>query len=346
MFASRGRHEKDRRGVGSVRGDRRVRVVAREIECARDGVRGVHGAARGERPALGALPGRGARRLAGLLASQDDCAAYDRHVAEHQVEYVPAGWDACVAEYDGPCDRIMSNCFYEILHGLVADGQHCQDDRGVRDLLRVLLGRRRDVRRGLRPRPEGERKVRVALRRQRDAVCRPPGLLLRSELPGRNLRQGEGHRRGLRRRRSGSVLVRAALHGGSRRSHQHRHLSAARGGRAVPRRQRLPGHRVLPRGHAAPRSAAPWAQSCADAPPSCVPWTVCDAGGVCAPAGRPGLPCAPFPGVALLPGLRDRDLRRHHVRREREPRRRCGLGACAPGSSCDLLTLTCVACPP
>ena len=92
------------------------------------------------------------------IASQDDCAAYDRHVAEHQVEYVPAGWDACVAEYDGPCDKILSNCFYEILHGLVADGQHCQDDRGVRDLLRVPLGRRRDVRRRLRPRPEGERK--------------------------------------------------------------------------------------------------------------------------------------------------------------------------------------------
>ena len=60
-------------------------------------------------------------------ASQDDCAAYDRHVAERQIEYVPAGWDACVAELDGPCDKVLSNCFYEILHGLVADGQHCQD---------------------------------------------------------------------------------------------------------------------------------------------------------------------------------------------------------------------------
>src|SRR5438045_5440964 len=49
---------------------------------------------------------RSTRCLGGAVAdwqaywdSQDDCAAYDRHVAEGKVEYRPAGWDACVAEY-------------------------------------------------------------------------------------------------------------------------------------------------------------------------------------------------------------------------------------------------------
>ena len=38
------------------------------------------------------------------MAGQEDCAAYDRHVAQHQVAYVPAGWDACVK-----CWRVNSD---------------------------------------------------------------------------------------------------------------------------------------------------------------------------------------------------------------------------------------------
>jgi hypothetical protein len=77
---------------------------------------------------------RSARCVGGALADwesywagQDDCQAYDRHVTEGQAEYRPEGWDACLAEYAGSCDHLVSNCFWEILHGLVPDGQHCQD---------------------------------------------------------------------------------------------------------------------------------------------------------------------------------------------------------------------------
>ena len=63
-------------------------------------------------------------------------------------------------------------------------------------------------------------------------------------------------------------------------------------------------------------------QSCADADLGCVPWTACDANGVCAVAGRPDFPCAPF-GIAWILDLLDRNLNagRHAVRRERGPGR-------------------------
>ena len=59
-------------------------------------------------------------------ASFNDCAAYDGHVAAGEVQYKRDQFDACLAEYDLPCDHSF-NCFYEVLHGLTADGQRCRD---------------------------------------------------------------------------------------------------------------------------------------------------------------------------------------------------------------------------
>jgi hypothetical protein len=57
-----------------------------------------------------------------------DCATYARHVSEGQVEYRPEGWAACLAKYALPCDQANPyTCYFEILHGLVPDGQPCED---------------------------------------------------------------------------------------------------------------------------------------------------------------------------------------------------------------------------
>src|SRR5262249_33193982 len=82
-----------------------------------------------------ASAGRLARCSGGLVAdwldnidNQEDCAAYTGHVADHQVEYRPAGFATCLAEYEKPCDQTANTfCTYDILHGLVPDGQPCSD---------------------------------------------------------------------------------------------------------------------------------------------------------------------------------------------------------------------------
>src|SRR5204863_135360 len=59
------------------------------------------------------------------IDGQEDCNAYAGHVAAHQVEYRPQGYADCLAEYDTPCDQPTTSCAYDILHGLVPDGQPC-----------------------------------------------------------------------------------------------------------------------------------------------------------------------------------------------------------------------------
>jgi len=64
-----------------------------------------------------------------LVASGSmECTRYARHVAEGLVEYRPDGWAACLAKYNLPCQ--LANpypCYFEILHGLILDGKHCED---------------------------------------------------------------------------------------------------------------------------------------------------------------------------------------------------------------------------
>ena len=277
-------------------------------------------------------------------ASQEDCAAYDRHVAEHQVEYVPAGWDACVAEFDGPCDKIPSNCVYEILHGLVADGQHCQDTEVC-----------------------GTYSICIAIG---NATC--------GEVCARAPNENEAC--GLHCDDSGTpcldfpfcyfdlscqdgICVKskgtgAACGGGDPvpcSPVQHCTADPADStstGTCQPRvaggpchaDNDCPGTEFCLAGSCAVRRVP--GQSCADAASSCVSWTACDAG-VCVPAGQPGLPCAPYPGaspefVICATGTCSGTMCVANV----NPGGSCQSTACVPGSSCDAATLTCVACPP
>jgi hypothetical protein len=277
-------------------------------------------------------------------ASQDDCAGYDRNVAEGQVEYVTAGWDACVAEYDGPCDKILSSCFHEVLHGLVADGQPCQEAQ--------VCGT--------------------------NAACFSVGGATCGDVCARAPKENE--RCGLHCDDSGTpcidlpvcffdlscqngTCVKAKATGAACGAGEPvpcsfvQHCTAdpsdpASAGTCQPRAAGGPCHvdadcpdtEFCLAGSCAVRRAP--GQSCADAPLSCAAWTVCDAGGVCAPAGRPGLPCAPYPGVPdfliCATGTCDGTL----CVASASPGDVCGVGTCASGSACDLLTSTCVACQP
>jgi hypothetical protein len=63
-----------------------------------------------------------------VAATTMDCARYARHVSDGLVEYRPAGWAACLAKYALPCPQADPYpCYFEILHGLVPDGQPCED---------------------------------------------------------------------------------------------------------------------------------------------------------------------------------------------------------------------------
>ena len=92
-------------------------------------------------------------------------------------------------------------------------------------------------------------------------------------------------------------------------------------------------------------------QSCADADLGCVPWTACDANGLCAVAGRPDFPCAPFgspPFLTCSTGTCNATANGTLCVANATVGEACGGAAfCAPGTACDDLgTFTCLACPP
>jgi len=278
------------------------------------------------------------------MASQDDCAAYDRHVAQHQVAYVPAGWDACVAEYDGPCDKMISNCFYEILHGLVADGQHCQDTEvcGTYSACFSVSGA-----------TCGEVCVRAPKENEACGLhCDNSGTPC-IDLPvcffDLSCQNGI----------CAKVKTTGAACGGGDPlpCSITQHCTAdpadpASTGTCQPRApggpchvdNDCPGTEFCLAGTCTIRRAL--GQSCADAPEGCVPWTVCDAGGVCALAGRPDFPCAPFPGSPGFSTCSTGTCSGALCVANASPGDACGVATCTPGSSCDSGTLTCVACPP
>ena len=299
---------------------------------------------------------RSARCLGGALAdwraygNQDDCAAYDRRVAEHQLEYVPAGWDACVAEYDGPCDRITNNCFYEILHGLVADGQRCQEDQVCGTLAACFSvggatcgdvcarAPKENERCGLHCDDSGTPCIDLPICFF-DMSCQN-GICVKQK--------GTGAACGGSDPVGCSFVQRCTADPADPTST----------GTCQPRLAGGPCHvdddcpstefclvgPAPPPGSCTPRRAV--GESCSGASQSCVPWTVCDEGGFCAPAGRLGLPCAPFPGVpgflVCATGTCDGTMCVANA----SPGGACGVGTCAPGTSCDLLTSTCAACQP
>ena len=294
---------------------------------------------------------RSARCLGGALAdwqayatSQDDCAAYDRHVAEHQAEYRPQNWDACVAEYDGPCDQAMSNCFYKILHGLVADGQHCQDTGVCGTYSACLL---------IEGGTCGEICVRAAIENEACGLyCGGATPCLDIPFCATDLTCVDGtcvHGKQGGNPCGGADTVACEF---PYSCSVPLGVAGTSSGTCVPQ---VPagqcrvdadcvGTEFCLQGTCAGRRAL--GQSCADAPSSCVPWTVCDASGVCLAAGRPGLPCAPYPGVPEFLICAVGTCFNNACVAGAGAGGSCNATACAPGTSCDATTLTCTACPP
>jgi hypothetical protein len=295
---------------------------------------------------------RSARCQGGALAdwqayalSQDDCAAYDRHVAEHQAEYRPGNWDACLAEYEAPCDRVVSNCFYEILHGLVADGQHCQDTGvcGTYSACFLVSGG-----------ACGEVCVRAAVEGEAcglycggatpcldipfcatDLAC-SNGVCVKTKAGGASCGGSDPTpcefpfycTVDLADPQASGGVCTARQPGGFC------HVDADCVGTEFCLQETCTVRRLL-------------GESCADAPSSCVPWTACDTVGVCVAAGKPGLPCATFPGSPDFPTCSiGTCFDNMQCTASANAGGSCSAAACAPGSSCDQINVKCLACGP
>jgi hypothetical protein len=281
--------------------------------------------------------------------SQDDCAAYDRHVAEGKVAYRPGGWDACVAEYAGPCDRVLSFCFWDILHGMVPDGQPCQDTEVCGTVSACLDVDSLAASCGQVCVRAGKENETCGLYCGGTAPCVTdfPIPICEPTLACAN-----------------SVCVKPKTAGQS-----------CGGGDPVPCATFLscsadpadPQSVGTCQAHAsggACRSDADCVGTefclnglctgrlqpgtpCADAPTGCPPWTACDASGVCVAAGRPGLPCAPFPGTpdfltCAVGACLDGAVCSGYAGTGES----CVGTVCLPGNECDAAILSCVACPP
>jgi len=297
---------------------------------------------------------RSARCLGGAVADweaywaqQDDCAAYDRHVADGKAEYRPQGWDACVAEVAGPCDHLVSNCFWEILHGRVADGQRCQDT-GVCGTYSACFD----------PTLTGPACSTVCIRAgnenetcglycggpspcNADIPLCAPGLACASNVCVKMKAAGAGCG-AADPVPCGTFLSCSAdpsdpQSTGTCQAH-------VTGGSCRDDSGCLGTEFCLLGTCTVRRNVG---ESCADAPNGCVPWTACDATGICAAAGRPGLPCAPFPGN---PGFLTCAVGTCGVDNvcvaNATPGESCNGAACSLGAACDSSSLTCVACPP
>jgi len=300
---------------------------------------------------------RSARCLGGALAdwqayaaSQDDCTAYDRHIAEGKVEYRPEGFDACVAGYEVPCDRVLDYCFYEILHGLVPDGQHCQDTEvcGTVSACFALSSTGNAT---------GELCGEICVRAGQEneacglycggavpcvteiPLCQSPlvcanGVCVKPKAAGDSC--GGGDPVACATFLSCSADPADPQSTGTCQAHT--------AGGSCRSDQDCIGTEFCLQGTCAARRAV--GASCADAPTGCVPWTACDAGGVCVAAGRPDFPCAPFPGVPEFMTCAVGTCFDTLCVANATPGQTCGAAACAVGSACDPASGTCVTCPP
>jgi hypothetical protein len=275
--------------------------------------------------------------------SSEDCAAFDRHVAEGLVAYRTAGWAACLAEYDLPCDATLNPCRYEILHGLVPDGQSCQDFE-VCGTVSACFNAGGAV--------CGEVCARFAVENE------PCGLYCGGTTPCLDATAC-----GVDLSCVGGVCVKAG------------HAGQACGGAQLPACGLFLFCSADPAdpqsiGTCMPRASGgvcrcdgecpvaefclagtctarrPVGSSCADAPSGCIPWTICDAStNVCAAAGRTDQPCAPFPGIPDFLTCTTGTCDGTSCVATSGPGQSCATASCATGTSCDPTTVMCVACP-
>lgn len=295
---------------------------------------------------------RAARCIGGAIADWEasigqevDCAKYDGYVAGGQVEYRREGWAACLSAYAGPCDESDGTCFWEVLHGLVGDGESCGDVAVCGTVSTCLAFDSDTVCGGICVRA-GEPGETCGLYCGQGTPCGPDFPICRFDLACVNdvcvAPKSVGETCGAADPVPCDVVLTCTADPAdldSTGTCQRRVAGGPCHGDAS-----CPGVEFCLQGTCSPRRDV--GASCADAPAGCVPWAVCGPNGVCAAAGRPGLPCAPYPGIPdyLICSTGACDITSTCIA-PRDVGDSCAEGVCARGSACDPGSLMCVACP-
>ncbi|HMF42385.1 MAG TPA: hypothetical protein VKQ32_17050 [Polyangia bacterium] len=310
---------------------------------------------------------RSARCSGGMVAdwqanidSQEDCAAYTRHVADHQVEYRPQNLAACLAEYDRSCDEVPTVCAYDVLHGLVSDGQPCQDNEvcGTTSVCFPIGG---DT-------CGGQVCGRLAAENESCGLwcggTAPCGAIAvcAGDLVCVNTvcvkSKGIGESCGPADPTTCSSLLACSADPADPQATGTCQAKTAGGPCHVD--LDCPAAQYCAQGTCTPRR--PLGANCADAPNGCATWNKCDdATATCILAGRPGQPCAPYPQqpdyTVCIVGFCLQTNNSANCLPYPSPGGSCPttvctasgdcetVVVCAPGYSCDVPTMTCVACP-
>ena len=283
-----------------------------------------------------------------LEASFANCATYDKHVADGQVEYRRAAFDACLASFERPCDQSpgQTPCMFEVLFGLVPDGQPCQGTEvcGPKSVCLSVV-----------PEACSEVCVSAGTVNQRcgiycgdttpcfEAPLCEYGLVCVGDIciEGQDVRQPCGGPElltctpplfctaDLASDPTSTGVCAAPIAGGPCRADSECLLSEfCVDAVCSPRRE--------------------VGMSCADAPKGCVPWTACDTATLtCVSAGRLATPCAPYPGAPEIPYCLAGGTCLGEICGPAPvgPGQSCAGPTCAMGSTCDPESLICVACP-
>jgi len=274
-------------------------------------------------------------------ASFETCAAYDQHVRDGQVQYRRNQFDACIAKYDLPCDADITNCRYEVLHGLVADGQPCRDTE-VCDTNSACFNVSNTACGEVCARAAGEGEACGFYCGGTTPCfdvpfCYPTNLscvnsvCVKRKAVGAACGGGDPVPCGPTTYCSADPADAAStgtcvaiVAGGPCRADAECPLTDFCMQGTCTARRRL-------------------GDSCADAPTSCVSWIACN-GYTCSPAGMFGLPCAPYPGqpdfLTCTTGMCDGTM----CVAGGNAGDSCLMTGCALGTTCDPTTTTCVAC--
>jgi hypothetical protein len=281
------------------------------------------------------------------IDAYEDCAAYTNHVADRQVVYRPQGWAACVAEYEGPCDQLVSYCEYDILHGLTPDGAPCKDSEvcgTASACLDMALSSGTCGSMCMREATVGEKCgfwcggtapcVGTFPFCAPGASCGPDGTCVTAKAAGAACGPSDPV--------ACAPLLACSADPADQTSTGTCQVLGASGCHADGD---CPGGQFCLQGTCTPRRAL--GENCTDAPTGCVAWAACDAGGRCAAAGRIGMACAQYPGVpdfvTCLTGSCFDGMKCTAFAKAGES---CAAATCSPGTSCDAATNTCVACAP
>lgn len=309
-----------------------------------------------------AIAARSARCQGGSVAdwlanldSQEDCSAYAGHVAANQVEYRPAGYAACLAEYDKPCDQPTTFCAYDILHGLVPDGQPCADTEVCGTFSACLVPPT-----GGGGSCGGQVCARLAVENEvcglwcggtapclAAGICAPGLACVKAVcVKARGLGESCGPSDPTT---CDSLLFCSADPNDPQATGT---CQAKTEGGACHFDLDCPGDQFCSLGTCAPRRAL--GATCADAPTGCMGWNKCDdATATCVVGGRPGQPCVSYPGTTdngfCIDGscFFDATGMGGTCMAFPGPGDSCLMVPCAQGNICDPTTTTCVAvaCP-